>query len=99
MRNGHRHIWIDLDNSPHVPFFRPIIGELRERGYSLILTARDAFQVSELTKLHHIECKAIGRHYGKKAVGLIVRSPQLLPLIRRDQMNLGRRADPRSRRS
>lgn len=49
MRNGHRHIWIDLDNSPQVPFFRPTIGELWERGYSLILTARDAFQVSEIS--------------------------------------------------
>lgn len=92
MRNGHRHIWIDLDNSPHVPFFRPIIGELRERGYSLILTARDAFQVSELTKLHHIQCKAIGRHYGKnkfmKALGLIVRSAQLLPVVLRERPDL-----------
>jgi hypothetical protein len=38
-------IWIDLDNSPHVPFFAPIIKELRRCGYSVLLTARDAFQV------------------------------------------------------
>ena len=25
-------IWVDLDNSPHVPFFRPIIEELRKQG-------------------------------------------------------------------
>jgi len=24
-------IWIDLDNSPHVPFFAPIIEELQKR--------------------------------------------------------------------
>ena len=92
MNNKPRRIWIDLDNSPHVPFFRPIIGELRERGYSLLPTARDAFQVSELTKLHQIQCRAIGRHYGKnkfmKVLGLVVRSAQLLPLIVREQPDI-----------
>lgn len=92
MNNGHRRIWIDLDNSPHVPFFRPIIEELRERGYPLVLTARDAFQVSELTKLHHIHCKAIGRHYGKnkfmKGLGLVVRSAQLFSMVVRERPDL-----------
>ena len=87
-----KRIWIDLDNSPHVPFFRPIIGELQSRGYSVVLTARDAFQVSELTNLHHLQCKAIGRHYGRnkfmKVVGLLVRSAQLLPFAIRDRPNL-----------
>src|ERR1019366_7053802 len=36
-----RKIWIDLDNSPHVPFFAPIIEELERHGYSVLLTARD----------------------------------------------------------
>jgi len=92
MDNKRRRIWIDLDNSPHVPFFRPIIEELREREYSLLLTARDAFQVTELTKLHQIPCRAIGRHYGKnkfmKVLGLVVRSAQLLPLIVREKPDL-----------
>ncbi len=92
MSDKRKCIWIDLDNSPHVPFFRPIIRELRERGYSLLLTARDAFQVSELTKLHQIQCHAIGRHYGKnkfmKVLGLVVRSAQLLPLIIREKPDL-----------
>ncbi|MGZ3612328.1 MAG: DUF354 domain-containing protein [Syntrophales bacterium] len=38
-------IWIDLDNSPHVPFFRAIIRQLKNRGYSVLITARDRFQV------------------------------------------------------
>ena len=25
-------IWVDLDNTPHVPFFKPIIRELEKRG-------------------------------------------------------------------
>jgi len=28
-------IWIDLDNSPHVPFFKPIIKEFNKRGYQM----------------------------------------------------------------
>ena len=88
-RTPARAIWIDLDNSPHVPFFRPIIDELRTRGCTPLLTARDAFQVTELTRLHHIDCVTIGRHFGKnrwmKAIGLVVRSLQLLPLIVRQR--------------
>lgn len=31
VRSTGRKVWIDLDNSPHVPFFRPIIEELEAR--------------------------------------------------------------------
>lgn len=63
-----KQIWIDLDNSPHVPFFAPIIEELKARGYSVTLTTRDAFQVNELVDLFHFKCKRIGRHYGKARI-------------------------------
>jgi predicted glycosyltransferase len=76
-------IWIDLDNSPHVPFFVPIISELRRRGHRVDLTARDAFQVCELADLHDLRYKKVGHHYGKrkalKAYGLAVRTVELLP--------------------
>src|SRR6185436_3063939 len=54
-------IWIDLDNSPHVPFFAPIIEELGKRDYSVTLTARDCFQVRDLTNLFNLKCKVVGR--------------------------------------
>jgi hypothetical protein len=41
-------IWIGLDNSPHVPFLAPIIDELHRRSSSVVLTARDCFQVHKL---------------------------------------------------
>jgi len=87
-----KRIWIDLDNSPHVPFFRPIVEELRARGYSVLLTARDAFQVTELTRLHDMPCMTVGRHFGKnklmKALGLLIRTAQLLPLTFRHRPDL-----------
>jgi predicted glycosyltransferase len=82
-------IWIDLDNSPHVPFFAPIIDEIEKRGYKIILTARDSYQVCELLKLHGISCKVIGGHWGKsralKVIGTFLRAIQLLPLIMREK--------------
>lgn len=85
-------IWIDLDNSPHVPFFAPIIEELEGRGYSLFLTARDCFQVCQLADLIQLPYKRLGRHYGKnkllKLVGLVFRAFQLLPSLLREKPDL-----------
>ena len=82
-------IWIDLDNSPHVPFFVPIIEELQERGYSIVLTARDCFQVRDLADLFHLNCKLIGHHSGKgkfrKMAGLFFRALQLIPAILKEK--------------
>ena len=61
-------IWIDLVNSPHVPFFIPIIEELNKCGYAVTLTARDCFQVCELADLYNLRYKRIGRHYGKNKI-------------------------------
>jgi predicted glycosyltransferase len=74
-------IWIDLDNTPHVPFFIPVIRELERRGHRVILTARDAFQVCELADQKGLPYARIGRHHGKnrvmKVLGLAWRSLQL----------------------
>src|SRR2546422_11118730 len=82
-------IWIDLDNSPHVPFFLPIIEELQKRGYRIVLTARDSYQVRELLRFHQLTCRVVGGHWGKhrflKVVGTCVRAVQLLPLIMREK--------------
>ncbi|WP_157271634.1 DUF354 domain-containing protein [Azohydromonas aeria] len=92
MKPNQRPIWIDLDNSPHVPFFRPIIEELQARGIPVLLTARDAFQVTQLIELYKIPCTTVGKHFGKnkimKGLGLLVRSAQLLPLILRHRPQL-----------
>jgi len=89
---GKGKIWIDLDNSPHVPFFAPIIEELQKRGYSIVLTARHCFQVRELADLLQLSYKLIGRHFGKntirKVAGLCYRALQLIPTILKERPDL-----------
>jgi len=80
-----KRVWIDLDNSPHVPFFVPILERLEASGCSVLVTARDCFQVCELADLMHLEYRRVGRHYGKntlrKLAGLCWRARQLAPHI------------------
>jgi predicted glycosyltransferase len=76
-------VWIDIDNSPHVPFFLPIIDELEKQGIELLMTARNIYQVRELLDFFHLPCKVIGRHYGKnkflKIMGTFIRAVELAP--------------------
>jgi uncharacterized protein len=84
-----RKVWIDLENSPHIPFFEPIIRELNKRGYEVVLTARDCFQVCELADMAGLNYRKIGRHYGKNSIaklfGLAFRVLQLAPMILREK--------------
>ena len=87
-----RRIWIDLDNTPHVPFFAPIIRELERAGHSVTVTARDAFQVCDLAKYHGLTFGTVGRHYGAnklmKVMGTLWRAMQLLPVVLRNRPEL-----------
>lgn len=87
-----KRIWIDLDNSPHVPFFLPIIKELEKQGVELILTARNMYQAWELVKFHHLPCKLVGGHCGKNVVLKVLyncwRAAQLLPIIIKSRPDL-----------
>lgn len=77
-------IWIDLDNSPHVPFFNPIIKKFKEKGCPVALTARDCFQTCGLADYYKLKYIRVGKHYGKnkamKVVGTLLRVLQLLPV-------------------
>ncbi len=82
-------IWVDLDNSPHVPFFKPIITELENRGYPVVVTVRDCFQVCDLADLLCLSYKRIGHHSGKnkarKLVGLFYRALQMMPIVLKEK--------------
>jgi len=80
-------IWIDIENSPNVPFFIPIIEELKKRGFELILTARDMYQVRELLDFFQVrsmtKVRVIGGHWGKnKTLKVLVNCVRTAQLIR-----------------
>jgi hypothetical protein len=57
-------VWIDLSNSPQVPFFRPLIGLLRMRGHEVEVTTREYAQTVELLELHGIAHNVVGPGHG-----------------------------------
>lgn len=77
-----RKVWIDLTNSPHVLFFRPVLRRLDEAGVETVVTARDFAQTLGLLERFGIAHTVIGRHGGAsvrgKAVGLVRRSGSLI---------------------
>src|SRR5271166_1827892 len=86
-------IWIDLENTPHIPFFKPIIRELEKRNHKVVLTAREAFQTCEMATRYGMVYTTIGHHYGRRRLlklwGLLARSLQLLPFVLREKPCLG----------
>ncbi|MBC8486162.1 MAG: DUF354 domain-containing protein [Bacteroidetes bacterium] len=85
-------IWFDLDNSPHVPLFRPIFKELRKRDLECYITAREYAQTIDLLKLWDIEYELVGKHGGKskikKVVNFIYRASQLYNRINSRKIRL-----------
>ena len=62
-------IWIDLNNSPHVPFFRALVTEFERRGHEVEITARDFAQTVELAHAAGFAPAVIGEHGGRKLTG------------------------------
>ncbi len=85
-------IWIDLDNSPHVPLFRPVIEELGRREVECVVTARDFAQTAGLLEFWGIPHTLIGKHGGKnkvnKVVNLFERAGQLRKYIKDKSVDL-----------
>ena len=59
-------IWIDLANSPHVPFFRPLANEFMRRGHEVIVTARQFAETVPLAEAAGFAAQVIGGHGGAK---------------------------------
>lgn len=85
MKKLKKKIWVDLDNSPHVLFFAPIIRELENSGYRVVITVRNHAQVKDLADLFNLKYTQIGHHYGKsmilKVLGVFIRSLQMLTYV------------------
>ena len=70
----------------------PIIEELQNRGHKILLTGRDSYQVCDLLKFHHLDCKVVGGHWGKnrflKTLGTLGRAARLVPLAFKEKPDL-----------
>jgi len=86
-----RTVWVDLDNAPHVPFFKPLILGLQKRGHRVLVTVRDYGYTRDLIEETGIPYVLIGRHSGKnicrKVVGILWRVASLT------RWSLGRKID------
>ena len=85
-------VWVDITNSPHVPFFRPLLRLLEADGHDVEVTARDYAQTLELLELNRIEHRVVGPpHGGAGALGKARAMAGRLPALRR--FAKGRRFD------
>ena len=62
-------IWIDLANSPHVPFFRALREEFAARGHEAEVTAREFAQTVEMARDAGLGPTVVGGHGGRALSG------------------------------
>ncbi len=62
-------IWIDLANSPHVPFFRSLTNEFIRRNHEIVVTARAFAETVGLAEAAGFTAHVIGGHGGGKLSG------------------------------
>lgn len=71
-------LWIDLANSPHVPFFKALIDRFTAQGHEIETTARDFAETVPLAAAAGLGAHNVGRHAGRdvsaKATNLMSRS-------------------------
>jgi len=58
-------LWIDLANSPHVPFFRALIEKFVARGHEFEVTARDFAETVALARAAGLSPHVIGGYGGR----------------------------------
>ncbi|MEK6279732.1 MAG: DUF354 domain-containing protein [Acidobacteriota bacterium] len=85
-------IWIDLANSPHVPFFRSLTNEFTKRNHEVIVTARDFAETVPLAEAAGFAPEVVGGHGGGalsgKAGNLVQRAMALALWARGGNLDL-----------
>jgi predicted glycosyltransferase len=62
-------VWIDLANSPHVPFFRALTDRFTAAGHEVEITARDFAETVPLAHVAGFTPHVIGKHGGREVSG------------------------------
>ncbi|HEY2963455.1 MAG TPA: DUF354 domain-containing protein [Pyrinomonadaceae bacterium] len=85
-------LWIDLANSPHVPFFKALAVRFAELGHEIEITARDFAETVPLANAAGFSLHIVGEHAGRqvsaKAGNLLNRSWSLGTWARKRQFDL-----------
>jgi len=85
-------IWFDIDNSPHVLLFAPIIKALKEEGFKVLVTARNFAQTLPLLEKNNIEYIRIDGYSSKnkftKLYQTLIRSIKLAKVVKKYNVKL-----------
>ena len=85
-------VWIDLANSPHVPFFKALARRFVDQGHELEITARDFAETVPLAHAAGFNAHVVGVYAGravsKKARSLMSRAWALASWARRRKFDL-----------
>src|SRR5687768_201018 len=85
-------VWIDLANSPHVPFFRALTKRFTAAGHEVEITARDFAETVPLAHAAGFTPHVIGKHGGRevsrKAKDLARRAWDLARWARKQRIDL-----------
>src|SRR5689334_10497370 len=85
-------IWIDLANSPHVPFFKALAARFVAAGHEIEVTARDFAETVPLARAAGFEATVVGAHGGRqvsaKAGNLVGRAWALASWARKRKFDL-----------
>jgi len=85
-------IWIDLANSPHVPFFRALTDRFLAEGHTVEVTAREFAETIPLATAANLSPQVVGVHGGKpvtaKATNLMSRAWSLASWARTRKFDL-----------
>ena len=85
-------VWVDIANSPQVLFMRPLIAELQNRGYQLVITTRQHSETVSLADRYGFSHTVIGAHGGGtligKGVAIAVRAIRLIWFLRQQHIDL-----------
>ncbi|HEY3582422.1 MAG TPA: DUF354 domain-containing protein [Pyrinomonadaceae bacterium] len=85
-------LWIDLANSPHVPFFKALAARFVAAGHEIEVTARDFAETVPLARAAGFNATVVGAHGGRqvsaKAGNLVGRAWALASWARRRKFDL-----------
>jgi predicted glycosyltransferase len=86
MAEMEKNIWVDIDNTPNIQYILPVANAFREKGYGLVITARDYGQIVELLELRKIDAKVIGSGFHRnkfiKVFQTLVRALMLVMYVK-----------------